>query len=119
MAPKTKIQKQVDKSHRKKGCYISRELEVTNEIINLEEGEVVTIEDETGYWTEEDLREFEETEKRLIIEEDLREFEETEKKLITDVLHWHKGSASNFRAVYCILELQELLPGDKKIKEKD
>ncbi|CAG8476252.1 9613_t:CDS:2 [Diversispora eburnea] len=66
MAPKTK---RVDKLHRKKGCYISQESAITNEIINLEE-------------------------------ENLREFEETEKKLINEVLHWHKGSASNIRTVY-------------------
>src|SRR6266542_1007380 len=97
MPCKTKRQQQVSKLFRKKGCYVSQEItRETEEIVESEEAdktvdkavrmEVETVEEgeAVDYWTEEDLREFEKAESRLI----------------TEALHWHEDATSSIRAAY-------------------
>ncbi len=97
MSHKTKRQQQVSKLSRKKGCYVSQEItRETEEIVESEEAdktvdkavrmEVETVEEgeAVDYWTEENLREFEEAGSRLI----------------TKALHWHEDAISSIRAAY-------------------
>ncbi len=95
MSRKTKRQQQVSKLPRKKGRYIFQET-ATEEIVESEtDGKIVgeafevdeTIEMEeepVNYWTEEELKEFEEAGNRLI----------------TEALRWHENAANNIRAAY-------------------
>jgi hypothetical protein len=90
MPRKTKRQQQVSKIPRKKGRYVSLET-ITREIETVEnenrlENEIDNKwpEDETIDWTEEELK----------------EFDKIEKKLISEVLHWHEDAACSIRAVY-------------------
>ena len=97
MPRKTKKQQQVSKLSRKKGHYVSQEItRKTEEIVESEEAgktvdkavriEVETVEEgeAVNYWTEEDLRKFEEAGSRLI----------------TEALHWHEDATSSIRAAY-------------------
>src|SRR6266540_5651505 len=95
MSRKTKRQQQVSKLPRKKGRYIFQKT-ATEEIVESEtDGKIVgeafevdeTIEMEeesVNYWTEEELKEFEEVGNRLI----------------TEALRWHENAANNIRAAY-------------------
>ncbi len=95
MPRKTKRQQQVSKLPRKKGHYIFQET-ATEEIVESEtDGKIVgeafevdeTIkmeEESVNYWTEEELKEFEEVGNRLI----------------TEALRWHENAANNIRAAY-------------------
>ena len=97
MPCKTKRQQQVSKLFRKKGRYVSQEItRKTEEIVESEEAgkivdkavrmEVKTVEEgeAVDYWTEENLREFEEAGSRLI----------------TKALHWHENTTNNIRIAY-------------------
>src|SRR6266498_3414260 len=98
MSHKTKRQQQISKLSRKKGHYVSQLEETGKTVSKAFEMKVETIkEDEVDKAIEI------ENENKTVnywIEEDLKEFEEIENRLITKALHWHENVTSSIRAAY-------------------
>ena len=83
MPRKTKRQQQVSQIPRKKGRYVSQDQLIIER--DTSESEIIElIDDFVDDWTEEDLK----------------EFKDVEKKLITETLHWHEDANHSIRAVY-------------------